>query len=198
MIDLGRSCSRYRPALIDFVDHGEIRAETSEALRHLDRCERCREAIESTVLTITAIRRYADSLDGIQPAPDAWPRLAARVTTWRRRPVAMSPVAGLAMSVAVVVALVLPFRLGPGDLSRASGSADIVGPAAQNTAQPDAIRLADRASRRRVPLVEEQASSTSADGAQLVGARVVVLDDIVVTTKEVAQTRPNIPLGWRS
>ena len=195
MIDLGRSCTRHRPALVDFVDRGEVRPETKAALAHLDRCERCTAAIESTVLTITAIRRYADSLDAAGPAPDAWPRLAARVTSWRRRPVSMSPLTGVAMRVAMVVAIVLPFRLGPGELGRASGSAG-AGLSAINTEQPDAIRVADRASRRQTS-TEDATSSIADDGSDLVGVRVIVLDDVVVTTKEVAQAKPIIRLGGR-
>ncbi|HEY8439426.1 MAG TPA: hypothetical protein VIK65_12520 [Candidatus Limnocylindrales bacterium] len=186
MIDLGRSCSRHRPALVDFVDHGEVRSETAAALVHLDRCERCMEAIESTVLTITALRRYAGSLDAVDPAPDAWPRLAARVTTWRRRPVSMSPLSGLAMSVAVVVALVLPFRLGPSDLAGAAGSA-APSRAHAAAAQPDAIRAASR----RAPGSESEPIETAVGPATLSrGEAEVVVDSIRVTVKEVSLDEP--------
>lgn len=195
MIDLGRSCTRHRPALVDFVDHGEVGPGTQAALAHLDRCERCTAAIESTVLTITAVRRYADTLDAAGPSPDAWPRLAARVTSWRRRPISMSPLTGIAMSIAMVVALILPFRLGPGELGRASGSAG-TGHSAATTEQPDAIRVADRAGRRQSSF-EDPSSSIADDGSELVGARVIVLDDVVVTMKEVSPTRPMIRPGAR-
>jgi len=118
VIDLGRSCSRYRPLLEDFVDRGEVRPETGAALEHLDRCGRCTEAIESTMLTITALRRIGDDVVDAEPAADAWPRLRVRITSWRRRPAVMSPIAGIAMSFAIVTVLVLPFRtagIGPGD-----------------------------------------------------------------------------------
>jgi hypothetical protein len=113
VIDLGRSCSRYRPLLEDFVDRGEVRPDTGAALEHLDRCSRCTEAIESTMLTITALRRLGDEIDTVEPAADAWPRLRNRITTWKR-PVAMSPIAGIAMSIAIVVVMVLPFRVSGG------------------------------------------------------------------------------------
>jgi anti-sigma factor RsiW len=112
VIDLGRSCSRYRPLLVDFVDHGEVGPETRAAFNHLDGCNHCTEAIESTMLTITALRRLSDEVADVDPSPDAWPRLRLRITGWRRRPAVMSPLAGVAMSFAIVAMLVLPFRLG--------------------------------------------------------------------------------------
>ncbi len=110
MIDLGRSCIRYRPLLVDFVDRGEMTEATGAALAHLDRCSRCTEAIESTMLTIVALRRLGDEALTAEPAADAWPRLRVRITGWRRRPAFMSPVAGMAMSVAMVALLAMPFR----------------------------------------------------------------------------------------
>jgi len=114
VIDLGRSCTRYRPLLVDFVDRGEVSPETGAALAHLDRCGRCTEAIESTMLTITAIRRLGDDAATVEPSADAWPRLRVRITRWRRRPALMSPLAGMAMSVAMVALLAMPFRLAGG------------------------------------------------------------------------------------
>jgi anti-sigma factor RsiW len=112
VIDLSRSCSRYRLTLIDFVDRGEVREDTADALAHLDRCTRCTEVVESTILTITALRRMGDEASDVEPPPDSWPRLQVRIQGWRRRPAIMSPLAGLAMSFAIVAVLVLPVRLG--------------------------------------------------------------------------------------
>lgn len=125
MIDLGRGCARFRPLLVDFVDRGEVSPATGAALAHLDRCARCTEAIESTMLTITALRRIGDDAESAaaEPAIDAWPRLRVRIERLRRRPVVMSPLTGIAMSFALVAVLVLPVRLGgtllgPVDTSR--------------------------------------------------------------------------------
>jgi anti-sigma factor RsiW len=133
VIDLTRSCSRYRLTLIDFVDRGEVRADTEAALAHLDRCLRCTEVVESTILTITALRRMGDEASGVEPPPDSWPRLRIRIQGWRRRPAIMSPLAGLAMSFAIVAVLVLPVRLGAtliGPVAtpvEESGTSDLVG-----------------------------------------------------------------------
>jgi len=125
VIDLARSCERYRPLLVDFVDRGEIRPETSAALGHLDRCDRCTDAIESTMLTITALRRLGAAAIEVEPQPDAWPRLRARLERRQtRRPTVMSPLAGVAMSFAIVAVIVVPFRLAGGTL---------LGPAASPT-----------------------------------------------------------------
>lgn len=112
MIDFGRGCSRHRPVLIDFVDRGEVRPETAAALAHLDRCTRCIEVVEGTMLTITALRRLGDEAGSQEPRADAWPRLRIRIEGWRRRPAVMSPLAGVAMSFAIVAVLVLPVRIG--------------------------------------------------------------------------------------
>lgn len=112
MIDLTRGCSRHRPVLIDFVDRGEVRPETGAALAHLDRCTTCTEIVETTMLTITALRRMGDDVATAEPPADSWPRLRIRIEGWRRRPVVMSPLAGVAMSFAIVAVLVLPIRVG--------------------------------------------------------------------------------------
>jgi hypothetical protein len=112
VIDLNRGCSRHRPVLIDFVDRGEVRPETGTALAHLDHCDRCTEIVETTMLTITALKRMGDEAAGVEPDADAWPRLRVRIQKWPRRPAVMSPLAGVAMSFAIVAVLVLPVRLG--------------------------------------------------------------------------------------
>jgi hypothetical protein len=126
VIDLGRGCARFRPVLVDFVDHGDVRAETGAALAHLDRCARCTQAIESTMLTITALRRIGDEAAVVadEPAADAWPRLRVRIEGWRRPSRVMSPLAGIAMSFAIVTVLVVPSRFG----------GDILGPVASPNA----------------------------------------------------------------
>jgi hypothetical protein len=135
VIDLTRGCSRFRPILIDFVDRGEVRPETGDALAHLDRCTRCTEIVESTMLTITALRRLGDDAASAEPAADAWPRLRVRIQGWRRRPVTMSPLAGIAMSFAIVAVLVLPVGVG--------GS--FIGPVATPVSEAAAaVTLADR------------------------------------------------------
>ncbi len=126
MIDLARACRRHRPLLVDFVDHGEVRPATAAALAHLDRCDRCTDAIESTMLTITALRRLGEATLEIEPRADSWPRLRARIQTiGPRRSTAMSPLAGIAMSFAIVAVLVVPFRLGGGSLLEAAASPTI-------------------------------------------------------------------------
>jgi hypothetical protein len=123
VIELTRPCVRHRPLLVDFVDHGEVRPGTAAALAHLDRCARCTDAIESTILTITALRRLGEATRDAQPSEDAWPRLRSRIQALGpRRPAVMSPLAGIAMSFAIVAMLIVPFRLGGGALLGAAAS----------------------------------------------------------------------------
>jgi anti-sigma factor RsiW len=137
VIDIARSCNRYRPLLVDFVDHGEVRPETAAALAHLDRCDRCTDAIEGTMRTITALRRLGEATLAFEPQAEAWPRLRSRLQAAKpRRPAIMSPLAGVAMSFAIVAVLVVPFGLGGGTL---------LGPAASPTIErSSAINPADR------------------------------------------------------
>jgi hypothetical protein len=111
VIDLGRSCSRHRPTLLDFVDHGEVGDRTAAALAHLDRCRRCTDAVQDALLTITALRRLSEDAAAREPSPDAWPRLRLRIESWPRRPAIASPLLGVAMSFGIVAVLALPFRL---------------------------------------------------------------------------------------
>jgi len=127
VIELGWNCRRYRSALVDFIDHGEVvDPDTGLALAHLDRCDRCTVELESMVLAITALRRLGDDASRIEPSADAWPRLRARLERWRpiRWPV-MSPSVGMVMSVALVVVLVAPMRIGGADASSAPSAAPI-------------------------------------------------------------------------
>lgn len=124
MIDFGRACRRHRPALVDFIDHGEVAdPATSLALAHLDRCDRCTVELEAMVLAITALRRLGDDVSRAEPSPDAWPRLRARLERWRpARWAVMSPTAGMVMSVALVAVLIAPLRI--------AGAAPSAGPTA--------------------------------------------------------------------
>jgi hypothetical protein len=112
VIDLRRPCTRYRPVLVDFVDRGELGPRTGAALAHLDRCSRCTEAIESTMLTITALRRLGDEASRAQPRADSWPRLQARLASQRTaRPSLVYPMARAVLTIGLAGLLVSPIRL---------------------------------------------------------------------------------------
>jgi anti-sigma factor RsiW len=113
VIALDRGCRRHRAVLYDFVDRGAVGPSTRRALAHLDRCARCTDDLEAIVMTITALRRIGDQTRAVEAPPDAWPRLRNRLEGWRpRRPAVMSPIAGMAMSVALVAVIVAPAGLG--------------------------------------------------------------------------------------
>jgi hypothetical protein len=141
VIELGRGCQRHRPALVDFIDRGEVvEPATGLALAHLDRCDRCTAELESTVQAITALRRLGDDIAHLEPAADAWPRLRARLERWRPlRWTVMSPSVGMVMSVALVAVLIAPMRIG--------GPAPFISPFADQPARPtivDAVTLTER------------------------------------------------------
>jgi hypothetical protein len=112
VIDLRRSCTRFRPVLVDFVDRGEIGPATGAALAHLDRCGRCTDAIESTMLTITALRRLGEEAAWAQPRADAWPRLHARISAQPvARPTLVYPMARVVLTIGLAGLLLTPIRL---------------------------------------------------------------------------------------
>jgi hypothetical protein len=190
VIDLKRTCSRFRPILTDFVDRAEVGPDTAAALAHLDRCMRCTEMLESTILTITALRRIGDEASGVEPSSDAWPRLRVRIKAWRRRPAIMSPLAGLAMSFAIVAVLVLPVRLGETLIGPVAGSAASAG---DSGATSD---LVDRQIEAEYIATVHQASLVAADPAAGSTSSIPATlrnypDNYRPTRKEVGPAEPN-------
>jgi hypothetical protein len=116
--------------LVDFVDRGELGPATGAALAHLDRCGRCTEAIESTMLTITALRRLGEEAGRVQPAADAWPRLRARIAI---QPAARSslvyPMARAVLTIGLAGLLLTPIHL-TGTATREVPDATFAGPTA--------------------------------------------------------------------
>jgi hypothetical protein len=112
VIELDATCRRLRPVLVDFVDRGEVGPVTSAALVHLDRCQRCRDALEATASTIAALRRLGAEVAREEPPAEAWPRLRTTLHVGRRRPAVMSPLVGLALSMAIVAVVVGPISPG--------------------------------------------------------------------------------------
>jgi hypothetical protein len=107
-----RACARHREALLAFVDRRELGPTTDEALAHLERCRTCVRELEETALAVTALRRIGTEVAPVEPPPDAWARVRARVdrpreALWRWR----ASVAGLALGGALVAMLLAPGAL---------------------------------------------------------------------------------------
>jgi hypothetical protein len=127
MIDLGRGCRRHFPVLLDFVAGGETCPGSASAREHLDRCDRCHAELVATSLTVTALRRLGTDLVTVEPPPDAWGRLLARVersreaayrSTWLGR----LRLAGGMVSVLLVAVVVWPASTGSAGRSDAPAS----------------------------------------------------------------------------
>src|ERR1044071_7765339 len=124
MIERIGACRRHRAALLDFVDHGQIGPSTAEALAHLEGCDPCTEMLDSTVLTIAALRRLGREAARVEPPADSWPRLPARLGTLRQSRISIvSPLGGMVMTVALAALLVAPLPLGRGPAGSDSESA---------------------------------------------------------------------------
>lgn len=113
ILSLRRPCSRHQGALLDFVDRRAGRAPTAAALAHLDRCRDCEEQLSNVALAIAALRRLRLEVDAVEPAPDGWERLKARIQArgvdpWHWR----LTLGGLATSSMLVAALIAPMAIG--------------------------------------------------------------------------------------
>jgi hypothetical protein len=106
------TCRRHRTALLDFVDSRAIGPMTGNALDHLERCGRCVDEFESILVAVTALRRIGDEVADADAPADAWPRLRVRILRWQiRRPLFASPLAGMALGLALVAAVAVPAQL---------------------------------------------------------------------------------------
>ncbi len=162
-------CAAHQAALNDFVDRragydpGAARGVPA-ALDHLERCRDCELELGATALVVAALRRMADDVDAVEPSPDAWNRLAVAIAPTReRRSILASPLAGLAVSAGLVVALLAPlgFDLAP--------SADIASIPAADSA---ALQEEERWLRER-----SQGTRSAADRTPPDAVRVVVAGD---------------------
>jgi hypothetical protein len=183
VIQFSVACARHRSALVDFVDHAEIGPATAAALAHLDRCGRCTADLEAIVQTITALRRLGDEAGAIEPEADAWPRLRNRLTRWR--PASwkiMTPLAGSAMSLALVAVLIVPLRFGASSGEPASPNPDRLSSSAAVSAADRRIETTYIATVRRL---ETSAAGASEAGDPGNAYYRIYPDDIRPTRKEV-------------
>jgi hypothetical protein len=189
VIQFSVACARHRSALVDFVDHAEIRPATSAALAHLDRCTRCTADLEALVQTITALRRLGDEAGRVEPEADAWPRLRDRLTRWRPSSWRiMTPLAGSAMSLALVALLIVPLRFGGSSDDAVSSNSDRLSPSAgvlTSTSVSAADRQLERAYIATVRRLDLPAGGTSEAGDVTNAFIRIYPDHIRPTRKEV-------------
>jgi hypothetical protein len=189
VIQFSVACARHRSALVDFVDHAEIGAATGAALAHLDRCSRCTADLEAIVQTITALRRLGDEAGRIEPEADAWPRLRDRLTRWRPSSWRiMTPLAGSAMSLALVALLIVPLRFGASAGGTPSSNSDRISPSAgivTSTPISAADRRIESAYIATVRRLDLPAGGTSEAGDVGNAFNRIYPDDIRPTRKEV-------------
>jgi hypothetical protein len=184
VIQFGGACARHRSVLVDFVDHAEIGPATAPALAHLDQCSRCTADLEVIVQTITALRRIGDEAGRVEPPVDSWPRLRARLTRWRPGQwKIMSPVSGMAMSLALVAVLVVPLRFGgaSGDAAPSPNLDRVVPSPAERRIEANYIT----STRREVSRAPELVATSSGTGPRKYP------DDMRPQRKEVAPAEPS-------
>jgi hypothetical protein len=110
MIRRDRStCATFQAALSEFADRRQRTAATSTALAHLERCRPCEDELAGIMRTIAGLRSLAHSLDGVEPAPESWPILRARVSRPEPSPWRWSSSLGGVVASAAIALLVLPW-----------------------------------------------------------------------------------------
>jgi hypothetical protein len=101
------------------------------ALDHVEVCRACEEELALTTLVVHALRRLHDETWRVQPSPDGWARLRARLAARRARPAQLLPgLSGIVLAAGLSAALV--------------GSAAILGdgrPAVLDEASPEQLQL---------------------------------------------------------
>lgn len=107
-----RACSAYQDALLDFVDRRSGGPEVEVALRHLDRCPECERELAATAVVLAALHRLWEETRSVEPSPDAWPRLRARIAQRPAHRWQPGTVAGLVAGAGLVLALLAPAGLG--------------------------------------------------------------------------------------
>jgi hypothetical protein len=103
------TCAVFQAALIEFADRPVRTAATAAALAHLERCRSCEDELAGMVRTIAGLRSLAHSLDGVEPAPESWPILRARVSHPERSPWRWNNSLGGIVATAAIALLVLPW-----------------------------------------------------------------------------------------
>lgn len=107
MLGRASACSRFRPDLLDFVDHRARSPRTADALAHLDRCRACEAEIAGVALAVHGLRRLGSEVAAAEPGPDAWDRLADRIRRPAPAPWRWRLTLGGALGAALLVALVV-------------------------------------------------------------------------------------------
>ena len=118
MILFDSACGRHRPRLVEFLDSGRRDESTTAALLHLDRCAVCEREVASTALVLAGLRRLAAEARDARPSEDGWRLLRARLgrPSAPRWPATLR-LAGTALSVFLLIAIVAPLNLQDASLS---------------------------------------------------------------------------------
>ncbi len=100
----GGACRRYRPVLVDLVDHGERGPATTDALDHLARCAACEREVTEVALTVAALRRAGATWRSIPVPAMSRPVVPRRRSPWAWR----AQLGGLISSAAIAALIVAP------------------------------------------------------------------------------------------
>jgi hypothetical protein len=98
------ACRRYRPILVDLVDHGERGPSTGDALDHLVGCPACEREVTEVALTVAALRRAGTTWRAIPVPAMARPAAPRRRRPWAWR----AQLGGIITSAGIAALLVAP------------------------------------------------------------------------------------------
>lgn len=143
MIDLvlRPACLRHRRSLLGLVDPAVRVPADADALRHLDRCQRCETDLTELALTIHALRRAGAGAAGVMPPDGAWARLRTRVERSRHRAREAAWHWRLTLGGLVTGTLLVAVLVGPLAVQVRLGSNGVAEPAGYSTGEE--VRIAE-------------------------------------------------------
>jgi hypothetical protein len=110
-----RGCEAHQAALVEFASHRANGPDVRRALDHVDRCHACEDDLAATTLVLHALRRLHEETRRVEPSPDGWARLRARLAATRREPSRLlSGLPGIVVAAAICAMLVGPAAIAGG------------------------------------------------------------------------------------
>jgi len=179
-------CAQHRTSLIELLEDGVRDDRTIEALDHLDRCRSCEAVVGDVFLVAAALRRLGREAAAVDPRPDAWERVVARIersrdaarrATWQWR----TRLGGMMASAFIVAVVVVPSIVGQG------GRADVPrgSPPVEDSAGRAREQRAEVAFMRTLGAPGTSDEAPRADGSEPAGVLLNYPDGIRPNWKEV-------------
>lgn len=155
-------CGQHQAALVEFAARRARGPGILRALDHVDRCRTCEAELATTTLVLHGLRRLHEETERVEPAPDGWTRLRARLAATRREPSRLlSGLPGIVAAAGLCAALA-----GPGAIM-GGGPAGVYNEAPRGGAAPYLEFEQSRERARRAGLLPEPDAAPPYTGVRI-------------------------------